>query len=161
MFSETSCIPESFCYNNICMLEVHIIINLIYTENDGDVMFRRFMYGRYGTDKLNLAMVVLVVALSLLNSLLFAIFESSVLYSLLSSVYGVLLVFSIYRMLSRNIAARRAENQKWLNFCKRLRDRDNRYFRCPHCRQRVRVPRHKGKISIRCPKCGEKFIRKT
>ena len=43
----------------------------------------------------------------------------------------------------------------------RLKDRQHRYFACPKCRQTVRVPRGKGKISITCPKCREKFIRKT
>jgi len=43
----------------------------------------------------------------------------------------------------------------------RLKDRQHRYFSCPRCRQPVRVPRGKGKISITCPKCREKFIKKT
>ncbi|MBR4308312.1 MAG: hypothetical protein IKT58_01820 [Oscillospiraceae bacterium] len=124
-------------------------------------MFRRFMYGRYGSDRLNLAMIVMVVALSLLNNLLYIIFRNDLLYSFISLTYGALLVFSVYRMLSRNHPARRMENQKWMCFCNCLRDRSNRYFRCPRCKQRVRVPRHKGKINIRCPKCGEHFTRKT
>ena len=124
-------------------------------------MIRRFMYGRYGTDRLNLAMIIMVAALSLLNNLLYILLRSDELYSLLSLVYVALFSFTVYRMFSRNLSARRMENQKWMNFCNRLRDRNNRYFRCPNCKQRVRVPRHKGKISIRCPKCGEKFIRKT
>ena len=42
-----------------------------------------------------------------------------------------------------------------------FRDRQNRYFICPRCRQTVRVPRHKGKIAITCPKCKERFERRT
>ena len=122
---------------------------------------RRFMYGRYGTDPLNLALIVMVVGLSLLNNLLYVALGSKALYSLLSLVYGAMVVFAVFRMLSRDISARRLENQKWMNFCNRLRDRNHRYFHCPGCKQRVRVPRHKGKINIRCPKCGERFIRKT
>ncbi len=124
-------------------------------------MFRRFMYGRYGTDRLNLAMICMVLALSLLNNILYIFIRSDLLFSLLSLLYSALVVFTVYRMLSRNIVARRSENQKWMNFCYRLRDRNHRYFHCPQCKQRVRVPRHKGKINIRCPKCGERFIRKT
>ena len=67
----------------------------------------------------------------------------------------------IFRMFSRNISARRRENQRFVGFFSRLRDRDNRYFSCPKCRQMVRVPKGKGKINIRCPKCGEKFMKKT
>jgi predicted phosphohydrolase len=52
-----------------------------------------------------------------------------------------------------------AEETKWL--LEQLKDRDHRYFDCPRCRQRVRVPRGKGKISISCPKCHEKFVKKT
>ena len=41
------------------------------------------------------------------------------------------------------------------------KDKEHRYYDCPRCRQQVRVPRGKGKIAISCPKCKEKFIRKT
>ena len=69
--------------------------------------------------------------------------------------------FVLFRMFSRNIPARRRENQRFVNFLNRLKDRDNRYFNCPQCHQMVRVPKGKGKINIRCPKCGNKFIKKT
>ena len=56
---------------------------------------------------------------------------------------------------------RSKENRKFLQIVGRLKDRQNRYFDCPKCHQLVRVPRGKGKISITCPRCREKFIRKT
>lgn len=126
---------------------------------------RRFMYGRYGTDQLNFVLLFSSLGLSLVNGLLSAIFVESTayyyVYLVLSlGVYG-LLGFAIFRMFSRNIYQRQRENRRLLNFWTRLRDRKNRYFRCPNCKQTVRVPRHRGKINIRCPKCGEKFIRKT
>lgn len=124
-------------------------------------MLRRFFYGRYGSDQLNLAMLIGMVALSVLNCILYILLGSRLLYTLLSVAVDTLLVLSVFRMFSRNISRRQAENQKWQSFLVRLRDRDNRYFRCPSCKQRVRVPRRRGKINIRCPKCGEKFIRKT
>ena len=43
----------------------------------------------------------------------------------------------------------------------KLKDREHRYYACPKCRQPVRVPRGKGKIAITCPKCKERFIKKT
>lgn len=119
------------------------------------------MRGRYGSDQLNIALILLVVALSLLNNLLYVITGNPYLYRLLSFLYSAVVVFVFYRMFSRNIVMRQAENQKWLGFWARLKDRNHRYFRCPSCKQRVRVPRHKGKINIRCPRCGGKFIRKT
>ena len=64
-------------------------------------------------------------------------------------------------MFSRNTYARYEENRKFLRFFDRLKDREHRYFSCPKCQQPVRVPRGKGKIAITCPKCREKFIKKT
>ena len=114
---------------------------------------QRFMQGRYGTDKLNTALLILGMILCLVGS--FA--DKMLVYDL---AY-VPLVYGMFRMFSRNIEARRAENAAFERLLRRLRDRSHRYFRCPKCRQTVRVPKGKGKISIRCPKCGENFIKKT
>lgn len=115
--------------------------------------FRRFMYGRYGSDKLNLFLLGLGVALCLVGS-----FSRQYLWGLIAYVP---LILAIYRMYSRNVAKRAAENRRFLQCFSRLRDRQNRYFSCPRCRQRVRVPRGKGKIIIKCPACGERFTKKT
>lgn len=126
---------------------------------------RRFMYGRYGTDQLNFVLLFSALGLSLVNGILSAIFAESTVYYYLYLIFSLLvyglLGFALFRMFSRNIYKRQRENRRLLNFWTRLRDRKNRYFRCPNCKQTVRVPRHRGKINIRCPKCGEKFIRKT
>ncbi len=126
--------------------------------------FRRFLYGRYGSDQLNLALLIAAVVLSLLSgilSLLLPVTAGVYTNLLLSTLMYALLIIALFRMLSRNIAKRQRENQKFRNLWTRLTDRKNRYFRCPKCSQTVRVPRHRGKINIRCPKCGERFIRKT
>ncbi len=115
--------------------------------------FRQFMYGRYGSDKLNLFLLGLGVALCLLSSF-------SRLYFLGIFAY-IPLIWAIFRMYSRNVYKRQRENRQFLQFFTRLRDRQNRYFACPRCRQRVRVPRGKGKIVIKCPSCGERFAKKT
>ena len=73
----------------------------------------------------------------------------------------VLIAWSFFRMLSRNTYKRYQENRKYLQLVERIKDREHRYYDCPRCRQPVRVPRGKGKIAITCPKCREKFIRKT
>lgn len=127
---------------------------------------RRFLYGRYGSDQLNLALLITAIVISLVNSILAAALSASfvytnIIYPLLHLLIVGLLVISIVRMLSRSIYRRQKENKAFLRFWNRLRDRKNRYFSCPNCKQVVRVPRHRGKINIRCPKCGEKFIRKT
>ena len=113
----------------------------------------RFMYGRYGSDKLNMVLLVTGLVISLLSS-----FSGVFLLGYLS---WIPFFFVLFRMFSRNIPARRRENQRFVNFLNRLKDRDNRYFNCPQCHQMVRVPKGKGKINIRCPKCGNKFIKKT
>lgn len=128
--------------------------------------FRRFMYGRYGSDELNLALLVLAVTLSILNTVLSIFLRNFsayiyVIYPILHLLVFVLLGLNLCRTFSRSIYKRRQENKRFLSFKMRLTDRNNRYFRCPKCRQTVRVPRKRGKISIRCPKCGERFIKKT
>ena len=126
---------------------------------------RRFMYGRYGTDQLNMALLIISLALSIISSILSFFFSESLAFSIVYLVISLLiyamLFFAIFRIFSRNIGRRRRENQKFLSGWNRIRDRKHRYFRCPQCRQLVRVPKHRGKINIRCPKCGEKFIKKT
>ena len=127
---------------------------------------RQFMYGRYGSDQLNMAILVLAVLVSLINSILtMALGNSEVYGGIIAPVLSLcvcgLLAYSFFRMFSRNIYKRQRENKKFTQLWMRLKDRHNRYFHCPNCRQTVRVPRGRGKICIRCPKCGEKFTRKT
>ena len=118
---------------------------------------RRFMEGRYGYDKLNNALLWTGVGLCL-----FSLFIPVKLINLLlNMVSNGLMFWAIFRSLSRNTYKRYQENRKFLQFFDHLKDRDHRYFDCPKCRQMVRVPRNKGRISITCPRCREKFIRKT
>ena len=118
---------------------------------------RRFMEGRYGNDKLNnailgLAMFFVILALFIRNPLIDLIVHG---------IAYVLMFWMIFRSLSRNTYKRYQENRKYLQFFGRMKDRDHRYFDCPKCRQMVRVPRGKGKIAISCPRCREKFVRKS
>ena len=117
--------------------------------------FRQFMAGRYGTDKLNIAILWTAVVIMVLSIFL------QDLQGLLTVFYYGLMFLAIYRTFSRNTYKRYQENRRYLQLVEQVKDRQNRYFNCPHCRQRVRVPRGKGKISISCPKCREKFTKKT
>ena len=119
--------------------------------------FRQFMTGRYGTDKLGLTLLGTALAMSLLGTLI----QNTLVSLALSLGYYALMFWALFRMFSRNTYARYEENRKFLRFFDRLKDRDHRYFSCPKCNQPVRVPRGKGKIAITCPKCREKFIKKT
>ena len=83
------------------------------------------------------------------------------------------LVYTYYRMFSRNIYKRASENQNFLNKTANIRRKINnqksifkqrkvyRRYKCPTCKQKVRVPKGKGKISIHCPKCDTYFIKRS
>lgn len=124
----------------------------------------RFMQGRYGMDGLNNGILTLCVILLVIN-----IFADNVFLSVLT---GLLWVLCVYRMFSKNIYKRYNENQKYLNYMKPLEryktllekqkdDPEHKYFRCPSCKQLVRVPRGRGKITITCPKCKKEFDKKS
>ena len=118
---------------------------------------RNFMMGRYGTDRLNMVILSVGLVASLLSVILRAPIMDLVLFVL---SYGMMF-WAIFRTLSRNTYKRYQENRKFLQLVGRIKDREHRYFDCPKCRQMVRVPRGKGKISITCPRCREKFVKKT
>lgn len=118
---------------------------------------RRFMLGRYGTDKLNMFILGSGVVICLI-SMFIPVPLVNLILTLVS--YG-LMIWALFRTFSRNTHKRYQENRKFLLFLDRLKDRDHKYFSCPKCHQPVRVPKGKGKIAITCPKCGEKFVRKS
>lgn len=119
--------------------------------------FRRFMQGRYGTDKLNMA----ILTAGVIACVLAMILRVPVVNLLLTVLSYVCMLWAIFRMLSRQTYKRYEENRKYLRFLEQIKDKNHRYYACPRCRQTVRVPKGKGKISITCPKCKEKFIKKT
>lgn len=129
----------------------------------------RFMAGRYGNDKLNQFMMAVFLGCAVLNLFVRNAYASTVLNS-----WECLLILLVYiRMFSKNISKRYAENQKYLALENRLRRffgqkrylmqqrKEYHIYKCPGCKQKIRIPRGKGKISIRCPKCGEEFIKNS
>ena len=115
-----------------------------------------FMAGRYGQDRLNITLLVVGCVLCFVQ-----MFVPSGAGFVLTILSEALLILSLLRCFSRNTYKRYNENRKFLLMIDRIKDRDHRYYACPKCRQTVRVPKGKGKISITCPKCREKFIKKT
>ena len=127
---------------------------------------RKFMVGRYGPDHLNVAMIIISLVLSLLNSVIFK-------FALLTYISYAILTLAIIRMLSRNITRRRAENDRFIRYWWPIKTRisrafanirygkTHRFLKCPSCGNTLRVPKGKGKIQITCPKCGERFMKKT
>ena len=118
---------------------------------------RKFMVGRYGTDKLNMVILTAGLAVCLVSPFV----RSVKVNLLLTAVSYALMFWAVFRSFSRNTYKRYQENRKFLQFFDRLKDRQHRYYDCPKCRQVVRVPRGKGKIAITCPKCRERFVKKT
>ena len=118
---------------------------------------QRFMMGRYGHDRLNVALLILGVVMSIMSMF---IHNTLVLLILNLGSYALLFV-ALFRCFSRNTYKRYNENRRFLLMIDRIKDRTHRYYTCPKCRQTVRVPRGKGKIAITCPKCREKFVKKT
>ena len=125
----------------------------------------RFMIGRYGPDHLSVALVILAFVLSLLNALL--------LHTPLLFISYFIFGLTLFRMLSRNIERRRAENDKFIRYwwpirmklkriIQKIKDkRKYKYYRCPTCKTKMRVPKGKGKIRITCPRCWEWLISET
>ena len=121
----------------------------------------QFMIGRYGMDEMYIGLVAVWFFLTVINS-----FVQSTLLSLLGTA---VLIFGLYRFMSRNHAKRRRENEwflriwrpvkNWLTFQRdRFRDRKTaRYRKCRHCKTIIKLPNKKGKHTVRCPKCGERF----
>lgn len=127
--------------------------------------FRKFMIGRYGGDSLSkfmlgTAVVLLVFAMGFRNNFL-------------NTLACLLVLLCYFRMFSRNYQKRAEENQKFLElkgkaatFLKREKEyfeqrKTHHIYKCPSCKQKIRVPKGKGKICITCPKCHTEFIKKS
>lgn len=134
--------------------------------------FARFMYGRNGADHLNQAIVWVYLGLWLVRILLGIVLDSTLLYSIIGFLMTALVAVLFWRTFSKNLARRRAENQKFLNWWQpvknkllaakaRRQDREHKYFTCKSCKTICRVPAGKGRIEITCPKCGSKIIGKS
>ena len=126
---------------------------------------QRFMAGRYGNDQLN--QFIFIVAI--ISMVLEIITRQSLFYTLTL----VLLILAYVRVFSRNINKRYEENMKFLqkkdailNKFRRQKyyaaqRRNFHIYTCPQCKQKIRIPKGKGKIRITCPKCRTSFIKKS
>ncbi len=123
------------------------------------------MMGRSGGDQFGMFLIVLAIVLTIV--LMF------VPLPFVGWLSWVPLIFAIYRMFSKQVEKRRQENyaflRKWgairtwfWNIKNRVKEsKTHRFYKCPKCKQTLRVPKGKGKINITCSKCGNKFIKKT
>lgn len=125
---------------------------------------QRFLYGRYGTDKLNLALLIFGLILSLIGTLVFWP---------VTLLADALYIWALFRTFSRNIPARQREYAAFLRFWTPIESwlrarkvrfsqrKQYKYFKCPNCRQELRAPRGRGKIEVTCQKCHNVFRTKT
>ena len=127
--------------------------------------FSKFMQGRYGVDSLSRFLSVVLLAVIILRMF--------IRIPLSGTITLVILVILYWRMFSRNIPKRYEENQKFLQIRDKLLGRfsdfgsnmsqmkDYHIYKCPRCNQKIRIPRGKGHIMVRCPRCGYEFHKKS
>ncbi len=125
---------------------------------------QRFMWGRYGSDQFNRFLMIVMLVFLVLSMIIRDPFYFLAL---------MLLLYSYFRMFSRNISKRSAENQWYLQKSMRTRSflqkkkrelsqlKQYHIYRCPQCKQKIRVPRGRGRIAITCRKCGTEFVKKS
>ena len=127
--------------------------------------FIRFMTGRYGLDDFSKFLIWASVIFFVLN-----IFVGHGIFYLVALA---LMIYGYYRIFSKDHTKRYTENAKY----KYIKEKFTRWFKsqksimqqrkthhiytCGVCRQKIRIPRGKGKIEVTCPKCGYKFIRRS
>ena len=123
----------------------------------------QFLQNRYGVDLLNKYLMGIVFLLLIIG----------IFVPIVSFLTIPILAYSYFRMFSKNIKQRGLENYKFVIFKNKVfrpfinikrnlfGDKHSRYYKCPKCKQIIRVPKGKGKIEIRCPKCNERFIKRT
>lgn len=125
----------------------------------------RFMYGRYGADQLYYGLFALYFVLAIINAFLH--------WPIFAILMTADLIWMVFRMMSRNHAARRRENEAFLKIWRPIKDffkltrnrirecRTHVYHRCPHCKAVLRLPRRSGQHTVRCPRCHDSFEMKV
>ena len=125
----------------------------------------RFMYGRYGVDSLGKCLLGIGIAAAAATW-----FSDAWILPLLA---WACIIYTYFRMFSKNIYKRSAENRAYLTKTYKLRcffarqknmlvqRKTHHIYKCPSCKQKIRIPRGKGRIEIRCPKCSTTFIKNS
>ncbi len=142
----------------------------------------RFMYGRYGTDELYNFLSYLNIFLIFAYCITILCMREGLARTIVSLCFSLLImlifIFEIYRTMSRNIAKRRRENDRYLKASRAVRrffsgntskktrtfNRDDAayIFRdCTKCGSTLRLPRRVGRHKVKCPRCSHFFYVKA
>lgn len=134
---------------------------------------RRYFEGRNGNDEFARFLIWSAMILLLASIIISAVWSGAIVSNILWILAFAVLAFGYFRILSKNIYARQAENEKYIAFKRKIfGDRASRArrsaerkqykrFACPACKTKMRVPRGKGKVKITCKNCGNVFYTKT
>ena len=122
----------------------------------------RFMYGRNGYDTLSKTLLWVYLAVFITYAVVSFFVDSVLLYVAYMILSLWIVIYILFRVMSRNIAKRRAENQRFCDFFKlkrnKWKDRKTHVYRkCPSCKAVLRLPKAKGKHSVVCPRCKDRF----
>ena len=121
----------------------------------------QMFYGRNGPDSFARFALIFSLALAFLNLFI---------HSLSLYVLGILaLGYAFFRMFSKNRTRRAEENAVYVRWREKTRQFFTRqlnriryhstkaYRRCPHCGAHLCLPRKKGKHTVKCPSCEQRF----
>lgn len=129
--------------------------------NNFKAKLAQFMYGRYGSDQLNNALMVAYFILIVTNTFIRS--------TIMGSLIWIIPIYIVFRMFSKNVYKRHNENIKFMKVWKRLKAKisltirklkeikTHRYRKCSHCKAMLHLPRRTGKNIVKCPRCHKEF----
>ncbi len=132
---------------------------------------QRFMIGRYGADQLWRALMIFYLLAIVITNIVYRF--SKIAYYSLSVLSLAIIIFAVFRVFSKNIEARRKENQEWLKITGGIRQKfifakernkqkkTHKFVKCKQCKKVLRLPKNKGKLNVSCPHCKNQFVVNT
>ena len=132
---------------------------------------QRFMIGRYGADQLWRALMIFYLLAIVITNIVYRF--SKIAYYSLSVLSLAIIIFAVFRVFSKNIEARRKENQEWLKITGGIRQKfifakernkqkkTHKFVKCKQCKKVLRLPKNKGKLNVSCPHCKNHFVVNT
>lgn len=139
--------------------------------NNLGIKIQKFMIGRYGMDQLWRALLIFYLISIIITNIVYRF--SKIAYYSLSVMSFAIFIYAVFRVFSKNIEARRKENQDWLRITGNIRQKfmfqkekakqskTHKFVKCSQCKKTLRLPKHKGKLNVTCPHCHNSFVVNT